>query len=53
MLIPTELQARALFEQAASVEQSNFDPAANGLVMEKVFKKAYAVYGWRDFDSNC
>lgn len=28
-----------LFEQACSVEVSNFDPAASGLAAEKVFKK--------------
>ncbi|KZP20733.1 glutathione S-transferase [Athelia psychrophila] len=40
-LLPTDPTANALFEQAASVEQSNFDPSASGLVAEKVFKKLY------------
>ncbi|KAG6845253.1 hypothetical protein H0H87_011988 [Tephrocybe sp. NHM501043] len=37
-LIPTELKAKGLFEQAASVELNNFDPYANKAVFEKVFK---------------
>ncbi|KAI0271233.1 glutathione S-transferase [Russula aff. rugulosa BPL654] len=37
-LIPTELKARAKFEQAASIEYSNFDPIASGIAVEKVFK---------------
>jgi len=37
-LIPTDLQGEALFEQAASIEQANFDPYASGLAYEKVFK---------------
>ncbi|KZP30697.1 glutathione S-transferase [Athelia psychrophila] len=41
-LLPTELKARALFEQAASVEVANFDPAALGLAVEKIFKKVFA-----------
>jgi glutathione S-transferase len=35
---PTDLKATALFEQAASVEQANFDAFASKLVAEKVFK---------------
>ncbi|KZP13882.1 thioredoxin-like protein [Athelia psychrophila] len=38
-LLPTELKARALFEQAASVETANFDSKAYDLVAETVFKK--------------
>ncbi|RDB29481.1 hypothetical protein Hypma_014953 [Hypsizygus marmoreus] len=38
-LIPTDLKANALFEQAASVELSNFDPSASKAVFENVFKK--------------
>jgi len=38
-LIPTELKARAKFEQAASIEYSNFDPIASGIANEKVFKQ--------------
>ncbi|KZP17632.1 glutathione S-transferase-like protein [Athelia psychrophila] len=40
-LLPTEPAANALFEQAASVEQSNFDPSASGIVAEKIFKKFF------------
>ncbi|UJR28223.1 hypothetical protein I4U23_009473 [Adineta vaga] len=39
-LIPTkDPKAQGLFEQAASVEISYFDPYASGIVMERVFKK--------------
>ncbi|KAI0271236.1 glutathione S-transferase [Russula aff. rugulosa BPL654] len=38
-LIPTEPKARAKFEQAASIEYSNFDPIASVLAKEKAFKK--------------
>ncbi|KAF7979713.1 hypothetical protein HWV62_41060 [Athelia sp. TMB] len=41
-LIPSEIKANALFEQAASVELANFNEAAYGLVAEKVFKKLFA-----------
>ena len=34
---PSDVQKTALFEQAASVETSNFDPAASGLAHENVF----------------
>ncbi|KAG6812672.1 hypothetical protein H0H92_001430 [Tricholoma furcatifolium] len=37
-LVPTEIKAKAIFEQAASVESSNFDPYASKAVAEKVFK---------------
>jgi len=37
-LIPTELKARALYDQAASIETSNFDIFASKAVAEKVFK---------------
>ncbi|KAF8875523.1 glutathione S-transferase [Infundibulicybe gibba] len=37
-LLPTDPKANALFEQAASIEYSNFDPAASGAAFEKVFK---------------
>jgi glutathione S-transferase len=40
-LIPTEPKARAKFEQAASVEYSNFDPIASGISKEKVFKQLW------------
>ena len=35
---PSDLKAVALFEQAASVEQSNFDSYAYPIAWEKVFK---------------
>jgi glutathione S-transferase len=48
-LIPTELKAEALFEQAASIETSYFYKHASAAVVEGVFKK-YAVIsiscGW-------
>ena len=37
-LIPTELKARALYDQAVSIETSNFDPFASKAVSEKIFK---------------
>ncbi|KAJ3560689.1 hypothetical protein NP233_g10674 [Leucocoprinus birnbaumii] len=40
-LVPQDLKARALFEQAASIEQSNFDSIAAPLAWEKVIKKRY------------
>ncbi len=36
--MPTEPRARAKFEQAASVEYSQFDPIASTIAYEKVFK---------------
>ncbi|KIJ60351.1 hypothetical protein HYDPIDRAFT_177446 [Hydnomerulius pinastri MD-312] len=36
-LIPTDPTAHALFEQAASIETSNFDPFASGLAWELKF----------------
>jgi glutathione S-transferase len=38
-LIPTELKAKALFEQAASIENNNFYPYAVKAIIERVFKK--------------
>ncbi|KAF9001509.1 glutathione S-transferase [Cyathus striatus] len=38
-LIPTDLKKQALFEQAASVETSNFDAYASPAVFENVFKR--------------
>ena len=35
---PSDLRAWARFEEAASVEQNNFDPFASGIAYEKVFK---------------
>ncbi|KAG5634673.1 hypothetical protein H0H81_001136 [Sphagnurus paluster] len=37
-LIPTDLKGNALFEQAASIESSNFDPSASAAVFENLFK---------------
>lgn len=39
-LIPaqSDVQKTALFEQAASIETSNFDPSASGLAFENIFK---------------
>ena len=37
-LVPKDLKGRALFEQAVSIEQSDFDPFAGVIVKEKVFK---------------
>ncbi|KAJ7190668.1 glutathione S-transferase [Mycena pura] len=38
-LVPTGLKARALFEQAASVEFANFHPAVMKVAMEAVWKR--------------
>ncbi|CCM05619.1 uncharacterized protein FIBRA_07848 [Fibroporia radiculosa] len=35
---PSDFKNTALFEQAASIELTNFDPFASGLAFEKVFK---------------
>ncbi|KAG6906024.1 hypothetical protein DXG01_016252 [Tephrocybe rancida] len=37
-LLPTDLKEYALLEQAASVEQSHFNPPAEGAVSENIFK---------------
>ncbi|KAF8063505.1 glutathione S-transferase [Lyophyllum atratum] len=37
-LIPTGLKENALFEQAVSIEQNNFNSSASGAVFEKIFK---------------
>ncbi|EDR09231.1 uncharacterized protein LACBIDRAFT_296671 [Laccaria bicolor S238N-H82] len=42
-LIPTELKAKAIFEQATSVEKDNFDALASKAVYEKVFKPMYGL----------
>ncbi|KAF8072249.1 glutathione S-transferase [Lyophyllum atratum] len=42
-LIPTGLKENALFEQACSIEQNNFDPAASGAVYEKLFKPYHGL----------
>lgn len=40
-LVPTEPRARAKFEQAASIEYSQFDPIVSTIAFEKVFKIRY------------
>jgi len=40
-LIPTDVQQYAKFEQGASIELSYFDPYANPIVAEKVFKPMF------------
>ncbi|KAI0628219.1 glutathione S-transferase [Trametes polyzona] len=40
---PKDVQKWALFEQAASVEQSNFDPSAAGLAWENIFKPLFGL----------
>ncbi|KAJ6577053.1 glutathione S-transferase [Mycena vulgaris] len=37
-LVPTDVKGKALFEQAASIEYSNFDPFCSQAVAEMVFK---------------
>jgi glutathione S-transferase len=39
VLIPTDLKANALFEQAMSIEVTDFEPSASKAVAEKIFKK--------------
>jgi glutathione S-transferase len=34
--VPTELKAHAIFEQAASIETSNFAPPAGTILLEKI-----------------
>jgi glutathione S-transferase len=43
-LIPTDLKANALFEQASSIEITNFDPSASKAVAEKIFKQYVIVF---------
>jgi len=40
-LIPTDLKGNALFEQAVSIEQNNFDPFAFAAVLENFYKPKY------------
>jgi len=40
-LIPTEPNARAKFEEAASVEYAQFDPIASKIFRETLYKKSY------------
>lgn len=51
-LIPKDLKAKGIFEQAASVEQSNFDVYASAAVFENVFKPMFGLTPNKDtFDS--
>ncbi|KAJ7157542.1 glutathione S-transferase [Mycena crocata] len=40
-LVPTDLKEKARFEQAASIEYSNFDPLCSAAVAEMVFKPQF------------
>ncbi|KAF9475961.1 thioredoxin-like protein [Pholiota conissans] len=42
-LIPTELQAEALFQQASSIELMNFNDYAEKAVAEMIFKPMYGI----------
>ncbi|KAJ7500303.1 glutathione S-transferase [Mycena galericulata] len=42
-LVPTDVKGKALFEQAASIEYSNFDPFCSKAVIEMVFKPMRGV----------
>ena len=42
-LIPTELKARALYDQAVSIETSNFDVFAVNAVIEKLVKPYHGL----------
>jgi glutathione S-transferase len=48
-LVPNGLEAEALFEQAVSIEESNFYPFALGIATEKIIKKQVpgALHGVR------
>jgi glutathione S-transferase len=43
-LIPKDVKSQGLFEQAASIEISYFDPYASGLVYERAFKKYFLFF---------
>ncbi|KAJ3493802.1 hypothetical protein NLJ89_g10935 [Agrocybe chaxingu] len=42
-VLPTELKAAVLFQQASSVEISNFDDHASKLVFDKIFKPHFGL----------
>ena len=44
-LIPTDLKAHAIFEQAASIETSYFNTPAGTILYEKVVKKCASFLG--------
>lgn len=47
ILIPNkDPAARGLFEQAASIETSYFDPSASQIVFEQAFKKYNSFYSF-------
>ncbi|KAF3401925.1 hypothetical protein F1880_009797 [Penicillium rolfsii] len=48
---PFNVQATALFEQGASTELTSFDPAANRLVFEGLFKPKFFAESEGSFDS--
>ncbi|KAG8782337.1 hypothetical protein FRC12_020945 [Ceratobasidium sp. 428] len=41
----SDLKAYGLFEQAASIEYTSFDPAASGLTYERLFAQAFGAQG--------
>ncbi|KAG9125923.1 hypothetical protein FRC07_005578 [Ceratobasidium sp. 392] len=41
----SDIKAYGLFEQAASIEYSSFDPAASGLAYERIFAEAFGAQG--------
>ncbi|KAJ5455715.1 glutathione S-transferase [Penicillium daleae] len=45
MPTPSDVRATALFEQAASIELTSFDPVANRLVFEECFKPRFFAEG--------
>ncbi|TDL17052.1 glutathione S-transferase-like protein [Rickenella mellea] len=51
-LIPADLEKEALFEQASSIEQHNFDPYAYGIATEKVFKLRRGLKGNDELAAN-
>jgi glutathione S-transferase len=49
-LVPTDVKGKALFEQAASNEYSNFDPFCSKAVAEMIFKPCvYFPPPWSGF----
>jgi glutathione S-transferase len=49
-LVPTDVKSKALFEQAASNEYSNFDPFCSKAVAEMIFKPCvYFAPPWSSF----
>ncbi|OJT08571.1 Glutathione S-transferase [Trametes pubescens] len=51
---PTDVQKTALFEQAASIEMSDFEPSAVGLAIENLFKPyAFSLVSQMDSQAHC